>query len=84
MSTFYRYGLAVLACIIVLAIFQFAPAQGDAAKAVQKWEYRVLVIETNTTKAKVDLSAYGEEGWELVCVTADKGEQPVVYLKRPK
>jgi len=77
MSTFHRYGLGVLACLIVLAIFQFASAQKDAAKAVQKWEYLAA--------GETEMNEYGEQGWELVCVTKTRPDHPAVsYYKRPK
>jgi hypothetical protein len=77
MSTFQRFGLGVFAFLIVLAMFRFAPAQKDAAKNVQKWEY--------LTAGETEMNDYGEAGWELVCVTRTRSDQPAVaYYKRPK
>jgi hypothetical protein len=80
MSTFHRYALGVLACLVVLAIFQLAPAQGDAAKGLQKWEY--LTTDADSSKA---MNEWGKQGWELVCVTKTRSDQPTVaYFKRSK
>ena len=79
MSTFHRYVLGVLACLIVLVVFQFAPAQKDAAKSVQKWEY------TTSAPFPQQMNEYGEEGWELVCVSQTRPDHAgQAYFKRPK
>lgn len=61
--------------------------------AMQKWEYKVVPLETagKLKKKSPDLSPerlneLGAEGWEAVGITLKRGDLvawPVVLLKRP-
>jgi len=47
-------------------------------KAVQKWEYNVI----SGSDYKVDLGAYGLDGWELTAIH-DWGNNTQIIFKRP-
>ncbi len=54
------------------------PATLEVA-APPRWEYRSVLLPR-----EADINPYGAEGWELVSVTAQPGDQAVYYFRRPK
>lgn len=50
-------------------------AEGEAPKAVPKWEYKKV-----WRPYEDELNKLGAEGWEMVC----PGEANAVWMKRPK
>jgi hypothetical protein len=79
MSAAQRLGLLLLVgCAFILgSAWQFAGAQGEKVKAVQRWEYK-------TIRGVDTLNELGDEGWELVSVGQPEARLVYLYLKRPK
>jgi hypothetical protein len=49
-----------------------------------KWEYRVVPMFHDPTPTEVEqLNRLGEEGWELVALTARNGTTAYAVFKRP-
>lgn len=47
--------------------------------APAKWEYKSLLLSRTA-----DLNRMGLEGWELISVIPQPGDQAVFYFRRPK
>jgi hypothetical protein len=45
----------------------------------EKWEYKTVI-----GPRELNLNELGNQGWELVSVTAYPGDQAAFHLKRPK
>ena len=73
--------------------------KASTAQGTQKWEYRVLRINSTRPEeagrtprarsgaAETQLNKLGEQGWELVTVRLDgsaPAASPIFYFKRPK
>lgn len=56
----------------------------------QNWEYKVVNIGPTTWKLDIDakfeedLSALGQEGWELVSVIGQPADRRQAFFKKPK
>jgi hypothetical protein len=78
--------LWIVAVIVALvATWQLASAQAEKEKAVQKLEYKVVVIYSDGEKREKVLADAGDAGWELV--SASPGANPFhphLYFKRLK
>ena len=92
-------GAALLVGVAVLLWGPSVEAQetGGASGAVQKWEYRVLVVRElrrgNAPEVQAwqktsekQLNEMGELGWELVDTRQARSgrDDTVLYLKRPR
>jgi hypothetical protein len=79
MSSTQRFGLLLIVGLAFLlgSAWQFAGAQGEKAKAAQRWEYK-------TIRGTDTLGELGDEGWELVAVGQPEARLIFCYLKRPK
>jgi hypothetical protein len=74
--------VAVIVALVV--VWQFASAQGERERAMQKWEYKTVLCEYE--KAEKSLNDAGSEGWELVTMISSQtiGGNKMLVLKRPK
>jgi hypothetical protein len=49
----------------------------------EKWDYKVVRINTATTNMEQELKSFGQEGWELISATASQTlSLYLVILKR--
>lgn len=78
-STKKRIAIAIGCAAICWAMFQrgeSAPPAGTRA-----WEYKT--VRNSGPVQDATLNSLGQEGWELVAISADRGDH-VAVLKRPK
>jgi hypothetical protein len=87
MSASQRIGIVLLIGLAFIfgSAWQFAGAQVEKAKSVQRWEYQQTYINDGPAGA-TQLSKLGEDGWELVSAYSYGPESAVKHrciLKRP-
>lgn len=91
-------GVAVACFGLSQTLAQSDESPTEANSTVQKWEYRVMRIDSRQPEeagrtgrargnAEEVLNELGAEGWELVAVRLDNttpAAAPIFYFKRPK